>query len=141
MERLKEINENIKNLRVVLKGKSKSSVIELSKILSDIQDARAFIYLLDKIDTERELTTETLENLIENTHIFNNMVIEQIKIISEEKEELSTVDRIFTWNNVKILVIIAVILGLFVSISTNDKLAESILDHYGVKTETNKAQK
>lgn len=130
MKVLKDVNNNIKNLRLALRdSNANTSILEITDILSSTEEARSFIYLLDKIDTERELTREILEELISNTHEFNELIIDDIIVIKNQK--LINIDKWINAKNLKVLIIVAVLIGIVMGISESETILLAILKQFG----------
>lgn len=131
MERLKIINNDIKKLKLILRNSNvNSSILELTDILSSTEEARSFIYLLDKIDTDKELTREILEDLIEYTHEFNSQIILHMEL--ENSRKILSFDRWINFSNFKTLVILSVMAGIILGISGSDSLITMILSYFGI---------
>lgn len=131
MERLKIINNDIKKLKLILRNSNvNSSILELTDILSSTEEARSFIYLLDKIDTDKELTREILEDLIEYTHEFNSQIILHMEL--ENSRKILSFDRWINFSNFKTLVILSVMSGIILGISGSDSLITMILSYFGI---------
>lgn len=144
-EKLTARNAEIKNLKVVLRSSQTSryhSVIQLDNVLSSTTDRKAFIYLLDMFDTEKELTKELLEDLIDHTVEFNELLIEIIRIdLVKGHEGLSDkLLQFFQVKNLKNIIVLAIFIGLVISVSNSEDLSANILKYIGisiVKDESN----
>lgn len=132
MNKLSEINSNIKDLRIVLKSSNdRQSVYEISEIIKDAKDARAFIFLLDRFDTERELTRETVEELIEHTYDFNKLVIEHISKI-QDTDKNSILEKLDI-KLIKAVLIVSISLGVVYGVSNSEILLRSVLKYVGIE--------
>jgi len=127
MQDLKEKNNQIKELKLILKQSPRQTLIQIENILSDVQDKKSFIFLLDAHETEKEITRELLEDLIEKSTELNDEIIEAL-----EKKYSGTIsgfiNQVFAPENFKSLVIGAIVIGLIISIATNDDISLKILN-------------
>ena len=127
MQDLKEKNNQIKELKLILKQSPRQTLIQIENILSDVQDKKSFIFLLDAQETEKEITRELLEDLIEKSTELNDEIIEAL-----EKKYSGTIsgfiNQVFAPENFKSLVIGAIVIGLIISIATNDDISLKILN-------------
>lgn len=131
MKKLIDINSNIKNLRLVLKNSNdRQTAFELNEIISNTKDARAFIFLLDRFDTDKELTRETIEDLIEHTYDFNDLVIEHI---AKSEDNVLCIEKFLNWKTFKIVIAGAVFIGVIMGVSKSDKLLKASLEYVGIK--------
>jgi len=124
---LKEKNNQIKELKLILKQSPRQTLIQIENILNDVQDKKSFIFLLDAHETEKEITRELLEDLIEKSTELNDEIIEVL-----EKKYSGTIsgfiNQVFAPENFKSLVIGAIVIGLLISIATNDDISLKILN-------------
>lgn len=131
IERIRTKNENFKELKLKLKQSTRQSFIELDNILSNVQDKKAFIFLMDSHSTEKEITREILEGLLENIIEMNSDYIEFIKIVESNKDGSSVAEiiyNVFSPKNAKTLIIVAITLGLVLSVAFNENVAIKIID-------------
>lgn len=132
MEDIREKNEQFKEIKAKLRQTPRQSYAELEDLLSDVQDRRAIIFLLDAHETEKEITRDILESLIEKTMDINYDIIEKIEnIISDHAESPSVITKIddfFTLDNAKVIVMMIAGIGLVISIATNEKVANKLID-------------
>lgn len=132
MKNLSDINSSIRDLRIILRNSNeRQSAFELSEIIKDTTDARAFIFLLDRFDTDKELTRETIEDLIEHTYNFNGLIIEHIQKI--QSKETFDIDRFITFKNLKILLLIALFLGVTWGVANSKTILATVLNQVGIK--------
>ena len=127
MKDLKEKNNQIKELKLILKQSPRQTLIQIENILNDVQDKKSFIFLLDAHETEKEITRELLEDLIEKSTELNDEIIE----VLEKKYSgtiASFINQVFTPDNFKSLVIGAIVLGILISIATNDDVSLKVLN-------------
>ena len=137
MEKLKTINTNINNLRIAHKhSNDRSSHFELNEIIKDTKDARAFIFLLDRFDTDKAITRETLEDLIENTYDFNDILIE---FIYKKPKSKFNIDNYVTFKNIKMALLGSIFIGVIYGVSQSDKLLTSVLNYVGIEVLNDKA--
>ena len=127
MKDLKEKNNQIKELKLILKQSPRQTLIQIENILNDVQDKKSFIFLLDAHETEKEITRELLEDLIEKSTELNDEIIEAL-----EKKYSGTIsgfiNQVFAPANFRSLVIGAIVIGLIISIATNDDISLKILN-------------
>jgi len=137
MDKLKDINTSIDNLRVVLRSSNeRATAYELNEIIKDTKDARSFIFLLDRFDTEKEITRETIEDLIECTYDFNGLVIEHIEKLnncSGVKGVSFDIEKWLTWKHFKAAFFVAVFVGVISGVSHSEKLISSALSYVGIQ--------
>jgi hypothetical protein len=127
MEILKVKNENIKDLKLTLKQYPKQTILQLENILSNVQDRKAFVFLLDAHETEKDITREILEQLIDCTVDINTEFISQLEDLSKTHKPFDLAS-IFSTENWKSLVIITVIAGVVASMALNENVAIKVLD-------------
>lgn len=135
MNRLKGLNSSINELRIILRNSNeRQSAYELNEIIKDTKDARSFIFLLDRFDTDKEITRETIEDLIECTYDFNSLVIEHIdKLHSTTKKSNFNIDGILTWKSFKLALAAAILVGVINGVSNSDRLLKSALNYVGIQ--------
>lgn len=127
MKDLKEKNNQIKELKLILKQTPRQTLIQIENILSDVQDKKSFIFLLDAHETEKEITRELLEELIEKSTELNDEIIEAL----EKKYSGSIgsfINQVFSPENFKSLVIASIVLGILLSIATNEDISLKVLN-------------
>lgn len=122
-------NESFKELKLKLKHSPKQTFIEIDNILSSVQDKKAFVFLMDAHETEKEITREILESLIEKTMEFNDDFLDIIEITGKTFDLKSLVLDLFAPKNIKSLLIAAVVIGVLISIATNESVAVRIIDY------------
>ena len=135
MEDLKKLNDNIKDLRIRLRTEninSSSDLISLKDMVKDPEDYMAFVFLLDRFETDKELTRLTLEDLIEFTGNFNSNLLDRISFSTKPNRKHKTY---FSMENIKVIAAMCVALGLIVGIARSEYLIEGILSYYGIKIE------
>jgi hypothetical protein len=131
MIRLKQKNEQIKELKLIFRQSSKQTLIQIENILQDVSDKKAFIFLLDAQETEKEITREIIENLIDKTTELNSELIDLIE--KKYNSSISNIlNEIFSPQNFKSLLIAAVVFGLLLSISTHGDVSLRILDIFNI---------
>ena len=127
MQDLKEKNNQIKELKLILKQSPRQTLIQIENILSDVQDKKSFIFLLDAQETEKEITRELLEDLIEKSTELNDEIIEALE--KKYSGNISGfINQVFAPANFRSLVIGAIVIGLIISIATNDDISLKILN-------------
>ena len=127
MQDLKEKNNQIKELKLILKQSPRQTLIQIENILSDVQDKKSFIFLLDAQETEKEITRELLEDLIEKSTELNDEIIELLE--KKYSGNISGfINQVFAPANFRSLVIGAIVIGLIISIATNDDISLKILN-------------
>jgi hypothetical protein len=126
IDELKTKNNSIKELRQKIRqSPNRTTILQLDEILSNIKDKKAFILLLDTFETEKEITRELLELLIDHSFEINADMIEYM----ENGMNLSKfITNFFDTKNIKSIIIIAVALGIVISVSSNDTLAEKFIN-------------
>lgn len=132
-------NEAFKELKLRLRTDNRQSFLEIDNILSSVQDRKAFVYLMDAYETEKELTREIIDQMLDNTIDINNSIIDLLEDKSKIKLE-ETLNTVFTPKNIKSLIIAAVVIGIIVSIATNDNVALKIIDS-AIQTQEKKEEK
>jgi len=124
---LTEKNNQIKDLKKIFRQYNKKTIIQIENILENIEDRKSFIYLLDIHETEKEITREIIENLIDKTVEINSELIDIIE--KKYNSDISSIlNEIFSPKNFKSLMIAAVVLGVLFSIATNDIVSLKVLD-------------
>jgi len=124
---LKEKNNQIKELKLILKQSPRQTLIQIENILNDVQDKKSFIFLLDAQETEKEITRELLEDLIEKSTELNDEIIEALE--KKYSGNISGfINQVFAPANFRSLVIGAIVIGLIISIATNDDISLKILN-------------
>lgn len=127
MNTLTEKNNQIKDLKKIFRQYNKKTIIQIENILENIEDRKSFIYLLDIHETEKEITREIIENLIDKTVEINSELIDIIE--KKYNSDISSIlNEIFSPKNFKSLMIAAVVLGVLFSIATNDIVSLKVLD-------------
>lgn len=128
-------NESIKGLKQILKQSPKQSLLELDNILSNVQDRKAFIFLLDLHETEKEIARELLEEFIDVTFDINNDIIDKLFELSEVqvaiKNEDNLVDKFFiffSFKNIKGLLVFSLVMGIVLSITLNNDVAIKLIN-------------
>jgi hypothetical protein len=131
---LTEKNNQIKDLKKIFRQYNKKTIIQIENILENIEDRKSFIYLLDIHETEKEITREIIENLIDKTVEINSELIDIIE--KKYNSDISSIlNEIFSPKNFKSLMIAAVVLGVLFSIATNDIVSLKVLDLFNATTE------
>jgi hypothetical protein len=118
---MKNKNNNIKTLRQKLRQTpNRTSMLELDLMLASIADRKAFILLLDTFETEKEITRDLLEALIDHSFDMNSDIIDYL----ENEITLSKgFTDMFTTKNIKSIVLLAIAIGIVIAVASNDKLA------------------
>lgn len=125
---IRKKNDNFKILKSQLKITPKS-FIEMDNIFSNTKDKKAFIYLFDSIETEKEITREILEGLIENIIEINTDYINILETNSTNNLDImKIINNIFRVENAKGLIILALTLGIFITVINSEPLANKALD-------------
>jgi len=88
--------------------------------------------LLDRFETDKELTRLTLEDLIEFTGNFNSNIIDKISFSTKPNKKHKAY---FSIENIKVIAAVCVALGIIVGIARSEYLIEGILSYYGIKIE------
>ena len=127
MDILLERNKVIHELRAKVKRSTSSSLLELSNMLNDSKDSRALVFLIDKINTDKEINKEILEDILDSMYEFNEEIIFLL-----EKKDLKF-PKIFTFENIKILLLISVLIGVIFGVAGSDAVLLKILALLGVK--------
>ena len=139
MKKLKEKNAFIKTLRLRLRqAPGRSSISELDDILSSITDKKAFILLMDAFETEKEITRELLEQLIDHSFEMNEEIIDYLE---NEINLAKGFADVFAIKNIKSILIFAVALGIILSIASHPQIAAKLLNNSPIpvyKEEENK---
>jgi type I site-specific restriction endonuclease len=121
---LKNKNNQIKELRKKLKQSPQRSILELEDILSSVADRKAFILLLDSFETEKSITRDLLESLIDQTYELNYRMIDYMENDFDMSKSFTD---LFNTKNIKSILIFAIGAGIIISIVTQDGLAKSII--------------
>jgi hypothetical protein len=121
-------NENFKELKLKLKQSPKQSFIEIDQILSNVQDKKAFVFLMDSHETEKEITREILESMLEHIIELNSEYIDVFKRINMGEGDESVITTLFQPKNAKSLIIAAIVIGLVLSVAFNESVAIKIID-------------
>ena len=138
-ENIRIRNENFRELKLRLRRNPRQSLVELDNILSNVQDKRAFVFLMDAYETEKEITRDIIEEMLENTIHIN---VDLIEILESQNKSLSDIFAdIFSAKNIKSLLIASIVLGLLISIATNETVAIKIFDTISEKTQTEETAK
>jgi hypothetical protein len=127
VQSIKDKNENFKVLRLKLRQTSRQSLIELDNILSTVQDKKAFVFLMDAYETEKEITREILEQMLETSISINADIIEALEE-SDKNQIMDFMNSVFTGQNIKSLIIAAIVFGVLISIATHSDIASKIVD-------------
>ena len=128
MEDLKKYNEKLNEIKIGVKKISTSgSLLEFIDLIEDDTNKRLYIFLLDRIDTDKEITLELIEDVVEYAHSFNHEVIKKF-----ENSGIKKIKSALTVKNVLLFsVSIGIAIGLIFGISSNDVLIEKILSKVG----------
>lgn len=127
IESIREKNESFKDLRLRLRQNSRQSLIELDNILSSVQDKKAFVFLMDAYETEKEITREILEQMLETSISINADIISVLE--GSEKMKISDIfNEIFSGRNAKSLILAAIVIGVLISVASNEELANKLID-------------
>lgn len=127
IESIREKNESFKDLRLRLRQNSRQSLIELDNILSSVQDKKAFVFLMDAYETEKEITREILEQMLETSLSINADIISVLE--GSEKMKISDIfNEIFSGRNAKSLILAAIVIGVLISVASNEELANKLID-------------
>lgn len=138
-ENIRIRNENFRELKLRLRRNPRQSLVELDNILSNVQDKRAFVFLMDAYETEKEITRDIIEEMLENTIHIN---VDLIEILASQNKNISDIFAdIFSAKNIKSLLIASIVLGLLISIATNETVAIKIFDTISEKTQTEEPAK
>lgn len=138
-ENIRIRNENFRELKLRLRRNPRQSLVELDNILSNVQDKRAFVFLMDAYETEKEITRDIIEEMLENTIHIN---VDLIEILESQNKSISDIFAdIFSAKNIKSLLIASIVLGLLISIATNETVAIKIFDTISEKTQTEEPAK
>jgi hypothetical protein len=132
-ENIRIRNENFRELKLRLRRNPRQSLVELDNILSNVQDKKAFVFLMDSYETEKEITRDILEQMLENTIHINSDLIDILD--SKNKNIAEMFLEVFNIKNIKSLLIAAIVLGLLVSIATNENVAIKIFDIVNSQTQ------
>lgn len=125
-EELNIKNASIKDLKLRLKQTSaRQSVLEIDSILSNITDKKAFILLLDMYETEKEITRDLLESLIDHSYELNSDIIFHMEYNMGFTKELA---KFFEFGNFKSVIMLALAIGIILSIIFNPSIIEKIID-------------
>jgi len=124
-EKLKSIHKNIK------KTFNTSSLLELSDVLNDSQNSRAFIFIMDKITTHNEIVIDLLDDLIIDIYEFNEILIQNLHNSHEPEKKGFNLDSIFNFKNLKYLIIIAILIGVTMGVAGSETLITKILTTLG----------
>jgi hypothetical protein len=127
MASLREKNDAIKELRNKLKDTASraSTWMELDNALAGVADRKAFILLLDMYETEKELSREFFEELIDKSVDVNNHIF----LYMENNSDVGNMfAKVFSVGNIKSVLIFAVAVGVVIAIATNDAVAPAIVD-------------
>lgn len=122
---LRQQNDTIKELRRRIKQTNTRSVLELEEILSSVADRKAFILLLDSFETEKTITRDLLENLIDHTFEMNSEILNYME---NEIDFSKTFTDIFSLTNIKSIIIFAIGIGIVISLSVNGELTARALN-------------
>jgi hypothetical protein len=125
---IKNKNEAFKELKLRLKNNPRQSLIELDNILSTTKDKKAFVFLMDSYETEKEITREIIESMLENTIAINIDIIDMFEQNSNNFSKI--IVKVFAIENLKSLLIAAIVIGLTISISTNENIAIKVIDYF-----------
>lgn len=128
VERIKLKNDNFKELKLKLKQSPKQSFIEIDQILSNVQDKKAFVFLMDSHETEKEITREILESMLENLIELNSEYIDIFKSLNLNDDANNVLHSIFQPKNAKALVVAAITIGIILAIAFNESVAIKIID-------------
>jgi ribosomal protein L4 len=132
-ENIRIRNENFRELKLRLRRNPRQSLVELDNILSNVQDKKAFVFLMDSYETEKEITRDILEQMLENTIHINSDLIDILESKNKNIGEMFL--EVFNIKNIKSLLIAAIVLGLLVSIATNENVAMKIFDIVNSQTQ------
>lgn len=125
---LKAKNENIKELKHKLRqSPARQSILEIDTLLIDVSDRRAFILLLDMYETEKEITRELLEGLIDHSFDINHGIIDRIEHINNSNMVKQLLE-FFSIENIKSIILLALAIGLALSIAFNNNVAPKVVD-------------
>lgn len=125
MNKLKEKNNSIKALQQKLKQSPGRTYQDINNILTTVADRNAFILLMDTFETEKEITRDLLECLIDHSYEIHLGMIEYM----EDEINLSKGFKdIFSTENLKSIIIFAISVGIVLSIASNEKMAGRVID-------------
>jgi len=128
MENIKKKNEQFKIIKRQLKERgTKHTLTQLDLVLkeSDI-NRKAFVFLLDVFDTEREISKELFEDFIDSTYDFNEELIEFLKDEQSKGHQLN-IFQYFDTKNLKAIIIMAVSLGIVLGVAANPAIISGIV--------------
>lgn len=128
MESVKKRNEYFKTIKKQLKERgTKHSLIQLDAVLKDSDiDRRAFVFLLDIYDTEREISKELFEDFIDATYDFNEELMEFLK----EERKKGTGFNIFEYfdtKNLKGILIMALSIGIVIGVASHPEIITGLV--------------
>ena len=144
VEAIRIKNDAFRELKLRLRHNPRQSYIEIDNLLSNVQDKKAFIFLMDAYETEKEITREILEHMLDATVSINSEIIHALEEANKMKIDIpGLLSEIFNPKNLKALIIAAVIIGILISVSTNENVAIKIVDSVvsGKTQQENKDQK
>ena len=144
VEAIRIKNDAFRELKLRLRHNQRQSYIEIDNLLSNVQDKKAFIFLMDAYETEKEITREILEHMLDATVSINSEIIHALEEANKMKIDIpGLLSEIFNPKNLKALIIAAVIIGILISVSTNENVAIKIVDSVvsGKTQQENKDQK
>lgn len=122
IERIRNKNENFRQLKLKLKQAPRQSFIEIDNILSNVQDKKAFVFLMDSHETEKEITREILEGMLDTIIDLNTDYADFIK--SKEDD----VVKAFNPKNTKAIILASIAIGIVLAIAFNENIATKLIN-------------
>jgi hypothetical protein len=122
---LKQKNSQFRELNKKLKQAPQRTILELEDTLASVADRKAFILLLDSFETEKAITRDLLENLIDQSYEINDSVIYYLE---NEIDFSKGFTDIFSVKNIKSIVIFAIGAGIVISIVMKDGFGQTLLN-------------
>jgi hypothetical protein len=125
IDELKQKNTQFRELNKKLKQTPQRTILELEETLASVADRKAFILLLDSFETEKSITRDLLENLIDQSYEINDSVIYYLENEIDFSKGFSD---IFSIKNIKSIVIFAIGAGIVISIVMKDGFGQTLLN-------------
>jgi hypothetical protein len=127
IDELKQKNSQFKELNKKLKQTPQRTILELEETLASVADRKAFILLLDSFETEKSITRDLLENLIDQSYEINDSVIYYLENEIDFSKGFSD---IFSIKNIKSILIFAIGAGIVISIVMKDGVGQTLLNAF-----------
>ena len=125
IDELKQKNTQFRELNKKLKQTPQRTILELEETLASVADRKAFILLLDSFETEKAITRDLLENLIDKSYEINDSVIYYLE---NEIDFSKGFTDIFSVKNIKSILIFAIGAGIVISIVMKDGFGQTLLN-------------